>query len=68
MSKWFGRIGYDQEGIVKEKEFKTKAEAKAYEMGAMDMQEECDNGVTDGEFNPLEDYWTAHSDIESRIE
>jgi len=66
--KWFGRIGYDNEGIVCEKEFKTEAEAKAYEQGASDMQKECDNGVSEGEFSPLEDYWTAYSAQESIAE
>ena len=65
MKIFYGRIGYDGEGIVVEKEFKTADEAKAYEQGALDMKEQCDQGTSEGEFNPLEDYWAIHSDQES---
>ena len=62
--KWYGRIGYDNEGIVREQDFQTEAEAKAYKMGADDMKAECDAGAGD-EFSPVEDYWTAASNVES---
>ena len=59
--KWFGRIGYDQEGIVREHEYKTLAEAEAYRQGALDMKEQSDispEGV-------LEDYWATASNLPS---
>lgn len=59
--KWWGRIGYDREGIVREVEFETEVEAKAYALGASDMKEQSD--ITDE--GVLEDYWTTHSDEES---
>lgn len=57
---WFGRLGYDREGIVKEREFKTEAEAKAYAQGLQDAINESLCGDCS-----LEDYWTASSQEES---
>jgi len=61
LKKWYGRIGYDREGIVREKTFKTKEEAKAYELGALDMKEQSDIS----EDGVLEDYWAVASDLPS---
>jgi len=61
MEKWYGRIGYDNEGIVKEQKYKTKEEAWAYVQGALDMKEESDAC----EDSPLEDYWAVASDQEA---
>lgn len=64
MSKWYGRIGYDQEGIVKEQDFKTKEEANAYVLGALDMKSESDAS----EDGILEDYWSISSEVQSKCE
>lgn len=62
MSKeWWGRIGYDREGIVREREFKTPSEAYAYKLGADDMQEQ--SNIT--EEGVLEDYWSTASNESS---
>jgi len=61
---WYGRVGYDHEGIVREKEFETKAEAEAYVLGAYDMKSQSDCC----EDSPLEDYWAVSSDQESIAE
>lgn len=66
--KWWGRIGYDREGIVVEREFETSAEAAAYAQGATDAMKEADEGCSDGEYNPLEDYWTTYSSEPSMSE
>jgi len=58
---WYARIGFDREGIVREKEFKTKAKADAYVLGALDMKEQSDIS----EDGVLEDYWAVVSDQES---
>ena len=61
MKKWYGRIGYDREGIVEEKEFETLQEAQAYRQGALDMKlqsDVCEDGL-------VEDYWAVVSDLES---
>lgn len=64
MKIFYGRIGYDHEGIVREKEFKTEAEANAYVVGAYDMKEQSDCC----EDSPLEDYWATSSDLKSIAE
>ena len=60
-AKWYGRIGYDNEGIVKETEYKSKELAEAYVKGALDMKEQsdADNDST------IQDHWAVASDEES---
>ena len=62
--KWYGRIGYDSEGIVREHEFKTMGEALAYKQGALDMKEQSD--ITDE--GVLEDHWAISSNEKSYTE
>lgn len=43
MSKYYGKI-WCEEGVIKEREFATHAEAEAYSSGALDMLEAADPG------------------------
>ena len=61
MDQWWGRLGYDREGIVREHEYKTKAEADAYVQGCLDAMEQAECGTEAGDENPLEDYWAVAS-------
>jgi len=66
LEQWFGRIIYDTEGIVKEREFKTQAEAEAYQSGADDMMSLSDESLCD--CDPLDDHSTAASNVASIYE
>lgn len=66
LPKWFGRIVFDTEGIVKEQEFKTEAEAKAYQAGADDMRSLSDESLCD--CDPLEDHFAVASNEKSIAE
>ena len=61
---WFGKVVYDTEGVVKEHEFKTEAEAKAYCLGFSDAKEtvECEDE------DILESYFADYSQDEATIE
>lgn len=59
LPRWFGRIVYSGEGIVKEQEFKTEAEAEAYKSGAEDMRSLSDESFCD--CDPLDDHFVVAS-------
>ena len=52
---WYGRIGFDNEVVVKEVEFETKELAEAYVKGAIDMKEQS---FLSGELT-LKNYWAV---------
>ena len=61
--KWWGRLIYTSEGIVKEREFDSEALANAYAQGVNDAIEESEAGGDD--CHNLADYVGCASDLES---
>ncbi len=59
-TKWYGKIGYDQEGIVNYIETDSKSEAEAFVKGFIKAQEQ----TADADEDPLEDYWTVVDQLE----
>lgn len=59
--KWYGKFGYDNEGVVDYIETESKEIAEAYVAGINRAIEEIEDG---GDDNPLEGYWTAVDQIE----
>ncbi|GEM_PF-3505460 len=59
--KWYGKFGYDNEGIVDYIETDSKEVAEAYVNGINRAIEEIEMGGGD---NPLESYWTVVDQIE----
>lgn len=54
---YYAKIVFAREGVVTEKEYKTKEEAEAYCAGFERAKEECENA--DELNNPLEEYFAA---------
>lgn len=63
--KFWGRLGFDNEGIVKEREFTTQAQADAYKQGCEDTMSEAEDS---GMENPLSEYWATASHMPSMSE
>jgi hypothetical protein len=61
--KWYGRVVFTREGIVREREYTSKDLAQAYADGANDMKEQYD--LADCEDGCLEDMIGAYSNLEA---
>lgn len=71
MSKWYGKViftGDSTPGVVHMKTYKSKAEAKAFSDGFTKAKEEIKCGLSDGDFNPLEEYYSTHDQILPTVE
>ena len=55
MKKWYGKICFEGEGVVTEKAYNTKAEARAYSQGVNDMIFESDQSPD----SALSDYYSG---------